>query len=97
MVDPAPNNTIEGPVRSMSESALLDHNDTNDRSSPLPIQKNESSSDENFSNSNTATINDTQQSNDIDETTHFGGTSPKQSTSRVQSASRKRSVCIILN
>ena len=41
----AENNSNEAPVRSMSESDLIDHHKSNEQSSPLPIRQDESISD----------------------------------------------------
>ncbi len=94
----AENDSNEAPVRSMSESTLIDHHKSNEQSSPLPIRQDESISDgDDFFNTKTATMNDDHQrpsssikQNGLDETTNFGTTSP----TRVRSGSSKRSIPI---
>ena len=44
-MDPSSNNALESPLRSMSESALVDHHSSNEQPLLLPVRQDESSSD----------------------------------------------------
>jgi hypothetical protein len=97
IIDSSSNNPPRVPIRSISESALVDHHDPTEFPSTLPIQQNESSTDEDDStiNNTNRTFDDNQQplntnkQNTFDETTRFG------TTPRIESSLSKRSVCII--
>jgi len=98
IIDSSSNNPSQGPIRSMSESVIVDHHDATELPSTLPVQQDESSTEdddddddfEGFStdNKNVTPVNTTKQ-NDIDETARFGTTSRIKSTSSKKSVSRK--------
>lgn len=88
------NEPSEGPVRSLSETALVDHPSTNEQSSLLPIRQDESQLDIEDINDQTRIEQNDQRpasaskQNDLDETTRFA----TPASPRVQSAASKRSV-----
>jgi hypothetical protein len=95
IVESSLNNPSQGPIRSMSESVLIDHHDTTELPSTLPIQQDESSTEddddtdfEGFSTNNKSItpVNTTKQMG-LDETVRFGA------TPRIESRSSKKSVC----
>jgi nanoRNase/pAp phosphatase (c-di-AMP/oligoRNAs hydrolase) len=78
MIDSSSNNPSQGPIRSMSESILIDHHDTSELPSTLPVQQDENSTDEDDF--------DGIQTNNIKQNS-------SDAKARVESSSSKRSVC----
>ncbi len=99
IVDSASENPPEGPVRSMSESALIDHHDSEEPPPTLPIQEDARSTDaeEVFVKNQDGLLDESQQpitstkQHDLDEHTR---SSPSP---RAESASHKRPVGLLFH
>ncbi len=84
IVDSSSNDPPQGPRRSMSESALID---TNENPPTLPIQQDESSTED----------DDSEQPVSATKQNGFVETTQPENRSRIQSASSKRSVRVIFH
>lgn len=92
IIDSSTNNIIQPPIRSMSASALIDHHDTNEQLSTLPIQQDENSTDDNDFDgipSISKNIDNNQRPLSTNKQNNL------ENISRIKSTSSKRSVCCI--